>query len=111
VILDGRGVKVPGYEKGNFVGATVIDHVKPGMKCYDEEIFGPVMCIVRVDTVQEAIDLINNSKYGNGTAIFTKSGNNARKFQHEIECGQIGINLPIPVPLPMFSFTGSKASF
>ena len=86
LILDGRGVKVPGYENGNFIGATIIDHVKPGMKCYDEEIFGPVMIICRANTMQEAIDLINSNKYGNGTAIFTRSGNAARKFQHEIEC-------------------------
>jgi len=111
VLLDGRGVKVPGFEKGNFVGATVIDHVKPGMDVYDKEIFGPVMIIVRVNTLQEAINLINSNTYGNGTAIFTRNGHTARKFQHEIECGQIGINLPIPVPLPMFSFTGSKTSF
>jgi len=110
VLLDGRGVKIAGFENGNFVGPTVIDNCKPGTLAYDEEIFGPVLCIVRVDTMQEAIDLINSSKYGNGTAIFTRSGNAARKFQHEIECGQIGINLPIPVPLPMFSFTGNKRS-
>lgn len=69
------------------------------------------MVIVRKNNIQEAIDFINNNKYGNGVAIFTRSGNAARKMQHEIECGQIGINLPIPVPLPMFSFTGSKDSF
>ncbi|MFS8159990.1 MAG: aldehyde dehydrogenase family protein [Candidatus Roizmanbacteria bacterium] len=110
MLLDGRGVKVPGFEKGNFIGATVIDHCKPGTAAYDEEIFGPVLCIVRVNTLQEGIDLINAHQYGNGTAIFTRSGNAARKFQHEVECGQIGINLPIPVPLPMFSFTGNKNS-
>jgi malonate-semialdehyde dehydrogenase (acetylating)/methylmalonate-semialdehyde dehydrogenase len=81
------------------------------MVCYDEEIFGPVMIICRAETLQEGIDLINSNKYGNGTAIFTKNGHVARKFQHEIEATQIGINLPIPVPLPMFSFTGGKASF
>ena len=111
VLLDGRGIKVPGFEKGNFIGPTVIDCVTPGMDVYDKEIFGPVMVIVRVDTLQQAIDMINSNVYGNGTAIFTKNGHVARKFQHEIECGQIGINLPIPVPLPMFSFTGSKNSF
>jgi malonate-semialdehyde dehydrogenase (acetylating)/methylmalonate-semialdehyde dehydrogenase len=111
LLLDGRNVKVAGFEKGNFIGATIIDNCKPGDVAYDEEIFGPVMNIVRCDTLQEAINLINSNKYGNGTAIFTKSGNSARKFQHEIECGQIGINLPIPVPLPMFSFTGGKNSF
>lgn len=111
VLLDGRGVKVPGFENGNFIGPTVIDHCKPGVEAYDQEIFGPVMVIVRVDTLQEAIDLMNNHTFGNGTAIFTKNGHTARKFQHETECGQVGINLPIPVPLPMFSFTGSKNSF
>lgn len=85
LVLDGRGVNVPGHENGNFIGATIIDHVKPGMSVYDEEIFGPVMIISRVDTLQQAIDLINSNKYGNGTAIFTRSGNAARKFQHEIE--------------------------
>ena len=110
ILLDGRGVTVPGYPDGNFIGQTIIDHAKPGHACYDEEIFGPVMVICRVETLQEAIDLINSNKYGNGTSIFTKSGGNARKFQHEVEAGQIGINLPIPVPLPMFSFTGNKQS-
>jgi len=110
LLLDGRGVKVAGYPKGNWVGPTIIDHCKAGMACYDEEIFGPVMNIVRVDTVQEAIDFINANKWGNGTSIFTKNGHVARKYQNEIEAGQVGINLPIPVPLPMFSFTGNKAS-
>lgn len=80
ILLDGRGVKVPGYENGNFLGATIIDHSKPGLPSYDEEIFAPVMVIVRADTMQEAIDLINSNKYGNGVAIFTRSGGNARKF-------------------------------
>ncbi len=87
VLLDGRGIKVPGFEKGNFVGPSVIDHVKPGMDVYDQEIFGPVMVIVRVDTLQEAIDLMNNHACGNGGAIFTKNGHTARKFQHETDCG------------------------
>ena len=73
-------MKVAGYEKGNFIGATVIDHCKPGTASYDEEIFGPVMCIARVDTLSDAIQMINENKYGNGVAIFTKSGNSARKF-------------------------------
>ena len=110
ILVDGRNVNVEGLPKGNWIGATVIDHAKPGMPCYDEEIFAPVMVIVRVDTLQQAIDLINKNKYGNGVAIFTRSGGHARKFQHEIEAGQVGINLPIPVPLPMFSFTGNKES-
>ena len=111
LLLDGRGAKVAGYPKGNWIGPTVIDHVKPGMECYEEEIFAPVMLITHCETFQDAIDLANSNKYGNGTAIFTRSGSAARKFQREIEAGQVGINLPIPVPLPMFSFTGNKASF
>jgi malonate-semialdehyde dehydrogenase (acetylating)/methylmalonate-semialdehyde dehydrogenase len=110
ILLDGRNHKVEGYPKGNWIGPTVIDHAKPGMRCYDDEIFAPVMVIVRADTFEEALNLINNNKYGNGTSIFTRSGNVARKFQHEVHAGQIGINLPIPVPLPMFSFTGNKDS-
>jgi malonate-semialdehyde dehydrogenase (acetylating) / methylmalonate-semialdehyde dehydrogenase len=101
---------VPGYESGNFLGPTIIDNSKPGNISYDEEIFAPVMAIVRVDTLEEAIELTNNHHQGNGVAIFTQSGGNARQFQHNIEAGQVGINLPIPVPLPMFSFTGNKAS-
>lgn len=110
IILDGRNYPVEGLPRGNWIGPTIIDHAKPGMACYENELFAPVMVIVRVNTLDEAIKVINSNKYGNGVAIFTKSGGNARKFQHEIEAGQVGINLPIPVPLPMFSFTGNKAS-
>ena len=110
VLLDGRGVKVAKYPNGNFVGPTIIDNVKPGMACYDEEIFGPVMVIVRVDTFEEGLAIVNNNQWGNGTSIFTSNGHTARKFQTEVEAGQIGLNLPIPVPLPMFSFTGNKQS-
>jgi len=111
VVLDGRGVKVPGFEKGNFVGQTIISNVKPHMKVYQEEIFGPVLICLTADTLDDAIKLINNNPYGNGTAIFTNSGALARKYQHEIDVGQVGVNIPIPVPLPFFSFTGSKKSF
>eukprot|EP00761_Pharyngomonas_kirbyi_P011568 gb/GECH01011593.1/.p1 GENE.gb/GECH01011593.1/~~gb/GECH01011593.1/.p1 ORF type:complete len:529 (+),score=130.93 gb/GECH01011593.1/:1-1587(+) len=110
VPLDGRGVKVSGYENGNFIGPTVITGVKPNMTCYTEEIFAPVLCVVELDTVEEAIEFVNKNPYGNGTSIFTQSGAAARKFQHEIDVGQVGINVPIPVPLPFFSFTGSRAS-
>jgi len=110
LLLDGRNPVVEGYPKGNWIGPTIIDHCKQGMACYDEEIFGPVMNIVRVDTAQEAIDFINANEWGNGVSIFTKNGHTARKFQAEIHAGQVGINLPIPVPLPMFSFTGNKGS-
>jgi len=111
VILDGRGIKVKGYEKGNFVGPTVITDVKPNMKVYTEEIFGPVLVCLSANSLDEAINLVNKNPYGNGTAIFTNSGSLARKYQHEIEVGQVGVNVPIPVPLPFFSFTGSKNSF
>jgi len=111
ILLDGRKFEHKDYPKGNFIAPTVLDHVTGNMKCYQDEIFGPVLCIVRVNTLDEAIQFTNSNRWGNGTAIFTKSGSHARKFQHEIEAGQIGINVPIPVPLPMFSFTGSKDSY
>lgn len=108
--LDGRKPSVPGYEKGNFVGPTIFSGVKPGMRIYDEEIFGPVLVIVCVDSLEAAIALVNANPNGNGTAIFTQSGAAARTFQDDIDVGQVGINLPIPVPVPLFSFTGSRAS-
>lgn len=110
-LLDGRNIVVPGYENGNFVGPTILSDVKPSMTCYKEEIFGPVLITMTVDTMDEAIQIINTNKYGNGTAIFTTNGATARKFTNDIDCGQVGINVPIPVPLPMFSFTGSRGSF
>lgn len=111
LVLDGRNITVKGYEKGNFVGPTILTDVKVGMECYREEIFGPVLVCLCVDTFDEAIELINNNPYGNGTAIFTNNGATARKFVNQIDVGQVGINVPIPVPLPMFSFTGSRGSF
>lgn len=111
LVLDGRTNVPAEYAKGNFVGPTILSDVTPDMECYKEEIFGPVLVCLRADTIDEAIKLVNSNQYGNGTAIFTQSGSAARKFQHEIDVGQVGINLPIPVPLPFFSFTGSRASF
>ncbi|VDM36551.1 unnamed protein product [Toxocara canis] len=111
VPLDGSNVKVKGYEEGYFVGPTVIDGVQPHMKCYKEEIFGPVLCVMNVETLDDAISIINNNPYGNGTAIFTTNGATARRFMYNIDVGQVGINVPIPVPLPMFSFTGNRGSF
>ncbi|GLR00043.1 CoA-acylating methylmalonate-semialdehyde dehydrogenase [Dyella mobilis] len=108
--LDGRAPNVPGYEKGNFVGPTIFSNVKPGMCIYDEEIFGPVLVILSAHSLDEAIELINANPNGNGTAIFTQSGAAARRFQEDIDVGQVGINVPIPVPVPLFSFTGSRAS-
>jgi len=110
VVLDGRGAKVEGYPDGNWLGPTILADVDPSMECYQNEIFGPVLQVLTVDSLDEAIALINANPYGNGTALFTRSGAAARKFTHEVDVGQIGINLPIPVPLPMFSFTGSRGS-
>lgn len=111
IVLDGRDIKVEGFEKGNFVGPTILINVQPHMKCYTEEIFGPVLVCLTAETLDDAIDIINKNPYGNGTAIFTTNGATARKFVNEIDVGQVGVNVPIPVPLPMFSFTGSRGSF
>ena len=109
--LDGRKPTLKGGDpKGNFVGPTIFSGVKPGMSIYDQEIFGPVLCIAEAATLDEAIEMINSNPNGNGTAIFTQSGAAARKFQEDIDVGQVGINVPIPVPVPIFSFTGSRAS-
>ncbi|WP_374350612.1 CoA-acylating methylmalonate-semialdehyde dehydrogenase [Chitinimonas sp.] len=108
--LDGRKPVIAGYESGNFVAPTIFSAVKPGMAIYDEEIFGPVLCICEADSLDAAIALVNANPYGNGTALFTQSGAAARKFQHDIDVGQVGINVPIPVPVPIFSFTGSRGS-
>lgn len=109
-LLDGRGVVVPGFEKGNFVGPTWLHGVTKENPAYSEEIFGPVLVSLEMDTLEEAIAFTNSSQYGNGCAIFTNSGAAARKYVHEIDVGQVGVNVPIPVPLPFFSFTGSRGS-
>ncbi|KAL1789736.1 methylmalonate-semialdehyde dehydrogenase [acylating], mitochondrial [Sigmodon hispidus] len=111
ILLDGRKIKVRGYENGNFVGPTIISNVKPSMTCYKEEIFGPVLVVLETETLDEAIKIVNDNPYGNGTAIFTTNGATARKYSHMVDVGQVGVNVPIPVPLPMFSFTGSRSSF
>ncbi|BAT73894.1 methylmalonate-semialdehyde dehydrogenase [acylating], mitochondrial [Vigna umbellata] len=111
LLLDGRNIVVPGYESGNFIGPTILSDITTNMECYKEEIFGPVLLFMEADSLEEAISIVNSNKYGNGASIFTTSGVAARKFQTEIEAGQVGINVPIPVPLPFFSFTGNKASF
>jgi malonate-semialdehyde dehydrogenase (acetylating)/methylmalonate-semialdehyde dehydrogenase len=110
VTADGRSLVVPGFEKGFFVGPTVVDRVTTDMDVYTEEIFGPVLSMLRVDTVDDAIDLINANPYGNGTAIFTSSGEAARRFQRGVHVGMIGINVPIPVPMAYYSFGGWKDS-
>ncbi len=110
LVTDGRGIKVPGYEGGYFVGPTLFDHVNTEMTIYREEIFGPVLIVLRAASFDEAIDLVNSNAYANGTAIFTSSGAAARRFQNEIEVGMVGINVPIPVPMAFFSFGGWKSS-
>nr|WP_310306621.1 CoA-acylating methylmalonate-semialdehyde dehydrogenase [Nocardioides marmoribigeumensis] len=110
IAVDGRDCSVEGYEDGFFVGPTVIDQVSTEMDVYNEEIFGPVLSVVRADTVDEAIALINANPYGNGTAIFTNSGEAARRFQRGVHVGMIGINVPVPVPMAFYSFGGWKAS-
>ncbi|WP_338849782.1 CoA-acylating methylmalonate-semialdehyde dehydrogenase [Massilia sp. W12] len=110
LLLDGRSASAPGYAQGNFVGPTILADVSCEMAVYQEEIFGPVLCVMQLDTLEQAIAIINANPHGNGVALFTQSGAAARQFQHEVEVGQIGVNVPIPVPSPLFSFTGSRAS-
>jgi malonate-semialdehyde dehydrogenase (acetylating) / methylmalonate-semialdehyde dehydrogenase len=110
IAVDGRGFSVEGYEDGFFVGPTVIDRVSTDMDVYQEEIFGPVLSVVRADDVDSAIALVNSNPYGNGTAIFTNSGEAARRFQRGVQVGMIGINVPVPVPMAFYSFGGWKAS-
>ncbi len=108
--VDGRGYTVPGYEEGFFVGGTLFDHVKPEMTIYREEIFGPVLCVVRVPDMAAAISLINAHEFGNGVSLFTSDGNTAREFSRRIEVGMVGVNVPIPVPMAWHSFGGWKRS-
>ncbi len=110
LVVDGRGFSLQGYENGFFVGGTLFDHVKPDMKIYREEIFGPVLSVVRAGTYQDAVDLIHGHEYANGTAIFTRDGDAAREFADKIEVGMVGINVPIPVPVAYHSFGGWKRS-
>ena len=111
LVLDGRNPQLEGAEaNGNFVGPTLFKDVTVEMDIYKQEIFGPVMCVMGAETLEDAIQIINDNPNGNGTALFTQSGAAAHKFQEEIEVGQVGINVPIPVPVPLFSFTGSRAS-
>lgn len=110
LLLDGRNPAVSGYGSGNFVGPSIFAGVTPQMSIYREEIFGPVLCVMQADSLEQAMAIINANPYGNGTAIFTSSGACARRFKELIEVGQVGINVPIPVPAAMFSFSGSRGS-
>ncbi len=109
-VMDGRGLTVPGREEGFFLGATLFDHVLPRMEIYQQEIFGPVLCVVRVDTFAEAVELVNAHPYGNGVACFTRDGRTAQEFAQQIKIGMVGINVPIPVPMAWHSFGGWKQS-
>ncbi|MGH6954811.1 MAG: CoA-acylating methylmalonate-semialdehyde dehydrogenase [Alphaproteobacteria bacterium] len=110
LVVDGRGLAVKGGENGFFLGTTLFDHVTPQMTIYRDEIFGPVLIVLRVKTLEEAIALVNANPYANGTAIFTESGGAARRFENEIQVGMVGVNVPIPVPVAFFSFGGWKGS-
>ncbi|GAA1766489.1 CoA-acylating methylmalonate-semialdehyde dehydrogenase [Luedemannella helvata] len=110
VVVDGRSVVPDGSPDGFWLGPTLIDHVLPGMSVYTDEIFGPVLSVVRVASYEEALELVNANPYGNGTALFTNDGGAARRFQYEVEVGMVGINVPIPVPMAYYSFGGWKAS-
>jgi malonate-semialdehyde dehydrogenase (acetylating)/methylmalonate-semialdehyde dehydrogenase len=110
LLLDGRGLAVPGYENGHFVGATVFGNVKPGMQIHTTEIFGPVVCIMKAATLDDAIAIINDHQYGNGASIYTQNGYYARKFKVEAEAGMIGVNVGIPAPVAYLPFGGMKNS-
>jgi malonate-semialdehyde dehydrogenase (acetylating)/methylmalonate-semialdehyde dehydrogenase len=110
VVVDGRDLRLPEHEAGFFVGPSLLDHVTTTMDAYREEIFGPVLVVVRVESIDEAIALVNANPYGNGTAIFTADGASARRFQREVKVGMIGVNVPIPVPMSFYSFGGWKDS-
>ena len=110
LVRDGRGISISGHENGCFVGATIFDKVKPNMSIYTDEIFGPVLSIVRAESYEEAVNMINDHEYGNGTAIFTRDGDAARDFSNRIQIGMVGVNVPIPVPLAFHSFGGWKRS-
>lgn len=109
--LDGRGIEVPGYPKGNWLGPCLFENVNMDMEIYKKEIFGPVLCTMTTENLNSALEIINSNEFGNGTSIFTNSLTNANHFAKEVTVGQVGINVPIPVPLPFFSFTGWKGSF
>ncbi len=108
VVVDGRDQQVP--QEGFFLGMTLLDEVTPEMTVYTDEIFGPVLSVVRVETFDEGLSLINSNRYANGTAIFTRDGGAARRFQNEVEVGMVGVNVPIPVPVAYYSFGGWKDS-
>jgi malonate-semialdehyde dehydrogenase (acetylating)/methylmalonate-semialdehyde dehydrogenase len=110
LVIDGRGLTVPGHAKGFFLGPTLFDHVRAGMRSYQEEIFGPVLQMLRVESLEQGIALASAHPYGNGVALFTRSGEAARRFAEQVEVGMVGINVPIPVPVAHHGFGGWKRS-
>lgn len=110
IIVDGRDLVVADHENGFFVGPTIIDKVKTEMTAYTEEVFGPVLAVVRVNTLAEAIEVVNANPYGNGTAIFTSNGADARTYVRRVHVGMVGVNIPLPVPVAWHSFGGWKNS-
>jgi malonate-semialdehyde dehydrogenase (acetylating)/methylmalonate-semialdehyde dehydrogenase len=110
LVVDGRELRVKGHEQGYYLGPCLFDHVRPGMRIYREEIFGPVLCVLRVPDLESALELVNAHEFGNGTAIFTASGEAARSFTQRVLCGMVGVNVPIPVPMAFHSFGGWKRS-
>jgi malonate-semialdehyde dehydrogenase (acetylating)/methylmalonate-semialdehyde dehydrogenase len=111
LLLDGRGIEVPGYPNGHFVGPTIFDKLTPDMRIAQEEIFGPVMGIMHIDSFEEGLDIIHANPYGNAASIFTQSGKWAREFKYRVECGNIGVNIGIAAPIASFPFAGMKDSF
>jgi malonate-semialdehyde dehydrogenase (acetylating)/methylmalonate-semialdehyde dehydrogenase len=110
LVVDGRGLSIPGHAGGFFLGGCLFDNVTPAMRIYREEIFGPVLCLVRVADASEALDLVNGHEFGNGTSVYTRDGNTAREFVDRVQSGMVGVNVPIPVPLAFYSFGGWKHS-
>ena len=110
LVVDGRSFKHSEYPGGYFVGGCLFDKVRKNMRIYQEEIFGPVLCIIRVGSLEESLELINQHPYGNGTSIFTRSGEAAHRFSTSVQCGMVGVNVPIPVPVAYHSFGGWKRS-
>jgi malonate-semialdehyde dehydrogenase (acetylating)/methylmalonate-semialdehyde dehydrogenase len=110
LVVDGRGIRVTGHEQGYYLGPCLFDHVRPEMRIYREEIFGPVLCVIRAPDLESALALVNAHEFGNGTAIFTASGEAARSFAQRVQAGMVGVNVPIPVPMAFHSFGGWKRS-
>ena len=110
LVVDGRNIKLQGFENGFFIGGCLFDHVEKNMKIYKEEIFGPVLSVVRVKDFKSALNLVNDHEFGNGTSIYTRDGNVGRTFASKIKIGMVGINIPIPVPMAFHSFGGWKRS-